>query len=78
MDRFKAPDEREQEVACRCGQCDESLFVGLEVFFDHRTDLSFCGRRCFKEYLIENIMQEVDEFIDLLEDVGNVWEKEAR
>ena len=73
MARFEE-DPLEEEVVGMCEHCEAELYKGHAAFFDAREDAYYCDEYCFKEYIKANIQHEVNDFIDLLDQNGDVTE----
>lgn len=75
MARFADDNRAFPNKVKSCAFCDAELNEYEEVVFDSRTGLYFCTDRCFKYYLLNNINDEVYEFISLLRDKNEVSDK---
>ena len=73
-------DDYEEIEVCKCDHCRTTLYHLDEVYFDSREGYTFCDRKCFKEWLHHHIEEELDYYIELLEENKDTYHKtlEAR
>ena len=73
LDRYltEPPDEYyddDREVG-QCEHCRTTLLNGQDVYHDSREEgFTFCDKQCYKEWLYHHIEEELDYFIELLEE----------
>lgn len=61
-------DDYEEIEVCNCDHCRTTLYHLDEVYYDRREGYTFCDKICFKEWLYHHIEEELDYYIELLED----------
>ena len=74
--KLSTPDYYEQDdiVAGKCTFSGDDLFHGESVYYDSREGNYFKNKEHFKRWLIRNINDEVDYYIDLLEKEKDTYE----
>lgn len=50
-----------------CHTCNSPLYPNQDTYYDSRDDVYFCDIDCFKKYLLKYINDELDYYIELLE-----------
>lgn len=67
------PDDTQQEVG-KCDHCQSTLFHGDTAYYDSRdATYTFCSVECFKEWVIHHIEEEIDYYVELLEEKNDTY-----
>lgn len=73
MARFNETEPEEPRTVAHCGQCGEPLHRGQEVIYDSRHGEYYCDTDCFREFIKANIIDEVYEYVDILQEIRDIY-----